>query len=142
MLPFALDGFERGEVARKLVAHVREILHGSLQVAQFVHHIQPRKVGDAVGAQAYFVLQPCDQRAMSRRSRLVDASAGPALRFRASAAKQALAFELLERGVDLAQLGGPEIMDALVEKSFEVVAAGGFAEQAEQEVFQAHAVTI
>jgi hypothetical protein len=126
----------------KLIAQPRQIFQSSLQVAQVVHHIEAREVGDAVGAQAHFVPQPFAQRAMPRGRRLIHAAPRPALRFRAAAAQQAFAFQLLERGIYLAQLGGPEIVNALVEESFQVVAAGGFAEQAEQDVVQAHAFTI
>jgi hypothetical protein len=79
---------------------------------------------------------------MSRRGGLVQAAAGPTLRFRAAAAKQSLAIEILECWIDLTQLGGPEIMNSLVEEGFQVVATGRFAEQAEQEMFQTHGFTI
>jgi hypothetical protein len=99
-----------------------------LQVVQLIHHVQPREVGHAVGTQARLVKKPFAQGPMSRSRGLVNPAAGPALRFRAAAAKQAFAFELLQGGIDLAEFGRPEIVDALVEQSLEVVAAGGFAE--------------
>ena len=79
---------------------------------------------------------------MAGRSRLIDAAPGPALRFRAAASEYPLAFEALQRRIDLAQLGGPEIVQPLVENSFQVVPAGGFPEQSQQDVFEAHAATV
>lgn len=116
--PTALDGFERGEVARKLFAQAREEVERLLQVVQLVHHVQPREVRHPIRSQARLVVKPFAQRLMSRRSCLVNAAARPALRFRASAAKQTLAFEILQRGINLAQFGSPEIMNALIEDGF------------------------
>jgi len=42
----------------------------------------------------------------------------------------------------LAQFGGPEIVDALVEDPFEIVPAGGRAEQAKEEMIKAHILII
>jgi hypothetical protein len=142
LLPIELNGFERGEIARKLSAQVGKKVQCLFQVAHLVHQIEPREVGHTIGTQTRLVLKPFAEGAMSCWRGLVQAAAGPALRFCAPAAKQSPALEILERWIDLTQLGGPEIMDALVEKSFQVVAAGGFAEQAEQDVFQAHESTI
>jgi hypothetical protein len=75
---------------------------------------------------------------MSRRGRLIHAAAWPALCGRFAAVEKALALHALQGRVDLAEFGGPEIMDALVEDRFQVVAAGRLAEQAEQDMVQAH----
>jgi len=79
---------------------------------------------------------------MAGRCDLIYAAPGPALRSRVAAAEQAFAFEPLQSGINLTELGGPEIMDALVENGLQVVATGRLAEQPEQDVFQAHASTI
>jgi hypothetical protein len=79
---------------------------------------------------------------MPCRSRLIHATARTALGGRLAAAQEAPVFQPLQRRVNLAEFGGPEIMDAFAENSFQVVAAGGLAQQAEQDVVQAHAITI
>lgn len=76
---------------------------------------------------------------MPRVRRLIYAAARPAFRRRLAAAKQALALQTLQRGINLAKLGGPEIVNALIEDGFQVVAAGWLAKQTKQDVFQAHA---
>jgi hypothetical protein len=75
---------------------------------------------------------------MPRCSRSVHAAARTALRGRLVAAQQALVLQALHRGIDLAEFGGPEVVDAFAENGLQVVAAGGLAEQAEQDVIQAH----
>jgi hypothetical protein len=142
LLPIKLDGFERGEFACKLSAQAGEKAQCLIQVAHLVHQIKPCKVGNTIGAQTRLVSKPYAEGAMPRRRGLVYAAAGATLRFRAPATEQSLALERLKRRIDLAQLGGPETMDAFVEEGFQVVAAGRFAEQAEQDVFQAHGFTI
>jgi len=56
--------------------------------------------------------------------------------------QQTFALQFLQRGINLAQLGGPEIVNAIVHDPFQVVAAGGLAQQAEQDVLEAHAASI
>ncbi len=121
---------------------MRQITQRLLQVAQLVHQVKPRQIGNTIRCQARLVLEPHAQRSMSRWGRLVHATAGPAFRFRTAAAQHSFALELLQRWINLAELGGPEIMDALVKESFQIVAARRFAKQAEQDVFQAHVFTI
>jgi hypothetical protein len=79
---------------------------------------------------------------MPRRSRLINAPLRAAFGRRFATAKQALALQTLQCRVDLAEFGGPKIMDALAENCFQIVTAGGLTEQAEQDVFQAHEATI
>jgi hypothetical protein len=79
---------------------------------------------------------------MPRRSCLIHASARPALRGRFAAAQQALVLQPLHRRIHLTEFGGPEVVDALAEHGLQIVAAGGLAQQAQQDVIQAHADTI
>jgi len=113
-----------------------------LQVAELVHQINFGQVIHALVMQLRPVFEPVAEDAVAGRSDLIDTASRAALRRSLAAAEEAFAFESLQGGIDLAQLGGPEIMEALIEGGFEVVAAGGLAEQAEQDVFEAHDSTI
>jgi hypothetical protein len=68
---------------------------------------------------------------MPRRGGLIHAPLRAAFRGRFTAAEQTLALQTLQGRVDLAEFGGPEVMDAFAENGFQIVAAGGLAEQAE-----------
>lgn len=137
--PSALDCLQFLEPRRKDFTQLLEILQRFGQIAQFVHQIDFREKADALVAKFRAVAQPLPQDAMPRRGRLIHAAARPALRGRFTAAEQPFALQALQCRVDLAEFGGPEIMDALAEDRFQVVAARGLAKQAEQDVVQAHA---
>jgi hypothetical protein len=113
-----------------------------LQIAEFIHEINLGQVRHALIIYLWALFQPFAQHTMAGRGDLINATPGPAFRTCLAAAEQALAFESLQRGIDLAKLGCPKIMDALVENGLQIVAAGGFSQQAKQDVFQAHASTI
>jgi hypothetical protein len=140
--PIAFDGLQFCEPAGKHVAKLLDELQRFLQVAELVHQINFGQVVHAFVMQLRTLFEPFAQDAVSRRSDLIDTAARAALRRRLAAAEQALAFERLQGGINLAELGGPEIMEALVKDGLQVVAAGGLAEQAEQDMFQAHQPTI
>jgi hypothetical protein len=86
--------------------------------------------------------QPSGQRFAARGGDLVNDAAGAALGGRAAGAQQLLPLHPFQGWIDLAQLGGPEMPDAVVQDSFQVVSAGRLAKQAEQNMFEAHAATI
>jgi hypothetical protein len=140
--PVALDGLQFREPGGKCVAKLLDEPERLLEVSQLVHQINLRQVVHALAMQFQPVFEPLAQDAVACRRDLINAAAGPALRWRLAAAEQALAFEPLQGGIDLAELGGPKIVETFVEDGFQVVAAGGFAEQAEQDVFETHGVTI
>src|SRR5271163_2676760 len=140
--PIALDGLQFGEPRGKNVAELLDEMQGLLQVAKLVHQVNFGQVIHALVMQLRAVFEPFAQDAVAGWSDLIDTAARAALRRGLAAAEKAFAFEPLQGGIDLAKLGGPEIMEALVEEGFEVVAAGGLAEQAEQDMFEAHDSTI
>ncbi len=112
------------------------------RVAQLVHQVQLREILYPVVAELDVAFQPLAQRAMPCRRDLVNALSGSAFGFFASAAQQAFAFEPLQRRINLAQLGSPEVMDALVEYGFQRVTAGWLAQQTQQDVLEAHSANI
>lgn len=140
--PSALDCLQFHEPRCEDFAQLLEILQRPAQIAQFVHQIDFGEKADALVAEFRGVAQPLSQGAVPRRSRLIHATPRPALRGRFTAAEQALVLQALQGGVDLAEFRRPKIMDALTEDRLQVVAAGGLAEQAEQDVVKAHADTI
>src|SRR5690606_23611457 len=56
-----------------------------------------------------------------------------------AAFQQALLFQPLERAIDLREIRGPEVVEHLLELALDVVARGRFAQDAEQDVIEAHA---
>ena len=140
--PSALNGLQFLEARREKFAQLLEISQGSAPIVQFVHQIDFGEKSDALVAEFRAVVQPLTQYATPRHSRLIHATTRPAFCGRLAAAQQALVFEALHRRIHLAEFGGPEVVDALSENSLQIVAAGGLAEQAEQDVIQAHVDTI
>jgi hypothetical protein len=132
--PSALDRLQLFEPRREDFTQLLEILERLTQIAQLVHQIDLGNESDALVAEFGAVVQPLAQGTMPRRGRLIHAAARAALRRRFAAAQQALHFQTLQRRIDLAEFGGPEVVDALAEDGLQVVAAGGLAEQAEQDV--------
>jgi hypothetical protein len=140
--PITLDGLQFSEPARKHVAELKNVLKRLLQIAEFIQEINLGQVRHALIIHLWALFQPFAQHTMAGRRDLIKATLGTAFRACLAATEQALAFESLQRGIDLAELGGPKIMDALVENGLQIVAAGGLSQQAKQDVFQAHEPTI
>jgi hypothetical protein len=136
--PSAFDRLQFSEARREDFTQFLEILQGFAQIAQFVHQINLGKESDALVANFRALLKPLAQGAMSRRGRLIHTAARPALGRGLAAAKQSLVLEALQCRINLTEFGGPEVMDALVENGFQVVAACRLAKQAEQDRIQAH----
>lgn len=136
--PSAFDRLQLPEARGEDFTQLLEILQGFAQIAQFVHQIDLGKKSDALVANFRALLEPPPQGAVSRRGRLIHAAARPALGRGLAAAKQSLVLEALKGRIDLAEFGGPEVMDALVENRFQVVAACRLAKQAEQDGIQTH----
>jgi hypothetical protein len=128
--PTALGRVQFLEPCGEDFAQLPKKLQGLAQIGQFVHQINFGQEADALVAEFRGCAQPVAQGAMARRGRLIDAAARASSGERFPAAKQALAFQALQGRIDLAEFGRPEVVDALIEDGFQVVAAGGFAEQA------------
>jgi hypothetical protein len=137
--PTALDRLQFLEARSEDFAQLLEVLQCPAQVAQFVHPIDLGEKSYALVAEFGALVQPLAQDAMPCRSGLVHAAARAAPRGRLAAAQQAFLLQALQRRIDLAELGGPEVVDALAEDGFQVVAAGWLAEQAKQDMVQTHA---
>ncbi len=136
--PSALDCLQLFQSRCEDFTQLLEILQRAAQIVQFVHQIDLGEESDALVAEFGGVGQPLAQDAMPCRGRLIHAAARTPLRGRFTAAQQALALQALQRRINLAEFCGPEVVDALAEDGFQVVAAGGLAQQAQQNVVQAH----
>jgi hypothetical protein len=85
-----------------------------------------------------FVAQPCGKRLAPGCGDLVNDASGAALGGSAARAQKLLLLQPLQAGINLAQLGGPEMTDAVIKHGLQVVSAGGLAQEAEQDMFETH----
>jgi hypothetical protein len=136
--PSAFDRLQFLQARGEDFAQLLEILKCLAEIAQFVHQIDLGKKSDALVAKFRALLEPLAQDAMPRRGRLIYPAARPALGGRLAAAKQSLLLQALQRRIDLAEFGGPKVMDTFVENRLQVVAARRLAKQSEQDRIQTH----
>ncbi len=141
-LPAALQLSQEFQLVGPVVAQSEQKPQRPPKVAELVHQVDLREIGLAFVADPRTARKPLGQRLAARRSGFVNAPAWAPLGRRAATAQPAFLFQPLERGINLAELGRPEVADTVVELSFEVVAAGRLAQQSEQDVVQAHRHTI
>lgn len=110
------------------------------KVGELVHQINLGQKGVTHVLKLRSVAQPRGKPPSSFGRDLIKDTSRTALGSCAARAQQSLLLEALQARIDLAQFGGPEMPDAMVQDRFQVVAAGGLAKQPEQNVFQAHAL--
>jgi hypothetical protein len=101
-----------------------------VQVAQFIQQVSLGQIGKTLVAHLRPAREPFAQCAPANRSDFIDAASRAPPGGRLVAAEPAFFLQALKRRVDLAQFSGPEVNDALIENGFQVVAAGGLAQQA------------
>lgn len=89
-----------------------------------------------------FVPQPSGKLLAPGCGDLVNDASGAALGGRATRSQQLLFLHPFQGWIDLAQFGSPEMADAVVQHGLQVVSAGRLAEEAKQNMFETHAVTI
>jgi hypothetical protein len=140
--PFLFHILQGVQSRAPMLANPFEEMQRLAQVTEFVHHKNLREKDMPHGPELRPALQPVRELPAARRRDFVHQAPRPALRTGAARTQPARFLHALERGINLAQLRGPEMADAAVDRGLQVVAARGFAEQAEQNVFQAHARTI
>jgi hypothetical protein len=86
--------------------------------------------------------QPIGKLFVSSRRDLIDDAPRPALGGSALRPHEPLFLQSSQGRINLAQLRGPEVSDAVVQDRLQVVTTGGLAEKTEQNVFETHTVTI
>jgi hypothetical protein len=114
------------------VRQIRELIHQvDLRQKRMPHVFKLRPVPQPSGQ---FFAPACGD--------LVNDASGPALGSRAARSQQPLFLHPFQAWIDLAQFRGPEVSDPVVQHRLQVVSAGGFAQQAQQNMFEAHPATI
>ncbi len=136
--PAALGLPQRLELLAQAVAQLSEKTQRLVQVAQFIHQVSLGQIGKTLVAHLRAAREPFAQCAPANRSDFIDAASRAPPGGRLVAAEPAFFLQALKRGLDLAQFSGPEVPDALIENGFQVVAAGGLAQQAQENVIQTH----
>ncbi len=104
-----------------------------------MHEVDLRQKGMAHVFKLRTALQPRGELFAPGSGDLVNDALGTALGGSAARAQELLFLEPFEAGIDLAEFGGPEMSDAVVQDGLQVVSASGLAEQAQQNIFEAHA---
>jgi hypothetical protein len=112
------------------------------QIRELVHEIDLRQKGVAHVSKLRFAAQPSGKLLASACGNLVNDAAGSAPGGRAARSQQLLLLQPFQAWIDLAQFGGPEMTDAVVQNGLQVVTAGGLAQQTEQNIFETHGATI
>ncbi len=131
--------FQRLKAWRPARVELFEKLQGVGQISEFIHEINLCEKGMSEVAKFRPVLQPRGEFLAAGGRDLVNDASGAALGSSAARAQQPLLLEPFQAGIDLAEFGGPEMADAVVQNGFQIVAAGGRAEQAQQDMFETHA---
>jgi hypothetical protein len=112
------------------------------QIGELIHQVDLRQKGMPHVAKLRFVPQPSGKLFAPSCGDLINDAPGAALGGSAARSQQPLLFHPFQGRIDLAQLSGPEVSDTVVQDGFQVVSAGGLAEETKQNMFETHAATI
>lgn len=82
--------------------------------------------------------QPCGKFFAPGCRDFVNDASGAAFGGSTARSQQLLFLQPFQRWIDLAQFGGPEMPDSVVQDVLQIVSAGGRAEQAQQNMFETH----
>ncbi len=134
--------FHRLKARRPACMELFEKSQGMRQIGELIHEVDLRQKRMPHVFKLRLAAQPGGQRLAPGGGDLVNDASRAALGGRAAGSQQFLLLHPFQGGIDLAQFGGPEMPDAVVQDSLQVVSAGRFAEQAQQNVFEAHGDTI
>jgi len=126
--PARVELFEKSQCMRQ----IRELIHKVDLCQEGVPHVSKLR----------FVPQPSRKLLAPGCGDLVNDASGAALGGSAARAQQLLLLQPFQAWINLAQLGGPEMTDAVVQDGLQVVSARRLAQQTKQNMFQTHATTI
>jgi hypothetical protein len=112
------------------------------QIAELIHQVDLRQKGMPHVSELWPVPQPSGKLSTSGCGDFVNDASGAALGGGAAGSQQPLFLQSFQAWIDLAQFGGPEMTDPVVQDGLQVVSAGRLAEQAKQNMFETHATTI
>lgn len=98
------------------------------QIGELIHEVDLRQKSMAHISKLRIVPQPSGKLLAPACGDLVNDASGAALGGRAARSQQLPLFQPLQAWIDLAQFGGPEMTDAVVQHGLQVVSAGRLAE--------------
>ena len=112
------------------------------QIRELVHQVDLCQKGMPHVSKLWPVPQPSGEFFAPGRGDLIDDASRAALGGSAARSQQPLLLQPFQGWIDLAQFGGPEMSDPVVQDGLQVVSAGGLAEETKQNMFETHADTI
>jgi hypothetical protein len=136
--PFLFLISHRLKPPRPASVELFEKSQGVRQIGELVHQVDLCQKGVPHVSKLRLLPQPGGQLLAPGCGDLVNNASGAALRGRAARSQQLLLLQPLQGGINLAQLGGPEMTDAVVQDRLQVISAGGLAQQTEQNMFETH----
>ena len=112
------------------------------QIRELIHQIDLRQKGMPHVSKLRPVPQPSGKFFTPCCGDLINDASGAALGGSAARSQEPLLLQPFQAWIDLAQFGGPEMSDPVVQDGLQVVSAGGLAEETKQNMFETHAATI
>jgi hypothetical protein len=109
------------------------------QIGELIHEVDLRQKCMAHVSKLRLVPQPSGKLFAPACGDLVNDASGAALGSRAARSQQLLLLQPFQGRIDLAEFGGPEMSDPVVQDGLQVVSASGLAEQTKQNMFETHA---
>jgi hypothetical protein len=109
------------------------------QIRELIHKVDLCQKGMPHVFKLRFVPQPGGKLLAPGCGDLIKDASGAALGGGAARSQQLLPLQPFQAWINLAQLGGPEMTDAVVQDSLQVVPAGGLAQETKQNMFETHA---
>jgi hypothetical protein len=119
-----------------------EKFQGVRQIREFIHEVDLRQKCMSHVSKLRLVPQPGGKLLAPGCGDLVNDASGAALGGSTARSQQPLLLQPFQAWIDLAQFGGPEMSDPVVQDRLQVVSAGGLAEETKQNMFETHAATI
>ena len=120
-----MELFEKSQCVRQ----IRELVHKVDLCQKSVPHVSKLRFGPQPSGK--FFAPGCGD--------LVQDASGATPGGSATRSQQPLLLQSLQAGINLAQFGGPEMTDTIVQDGLQVVSTGGLAQKAKQNVFETHA---
>jgi len=113
-----------------------------LQIRELIHQVDLRQKGMPHVSELRLVPQPGGKLFAPCCGDLINDASGAALGGSAARSQQPLLLQPFQAWIDLAQFGGPEMPDPVVQDSLQDVSAGRLAEETKQNMIETHAATI
>ena len=112
------------------------------QIRDLIHQVDLRQKGMPHVSKLRPVPQPSGKLFAPHCGDLINDASGASLGGSAARSQQPLLLQPFQAWIDLAQFGGPEMSDPVVQDGLQVISAGGLAEETKQNMFETHADTI